>query len=201
MARYSKDRKGETRRRIVDMASRQFRAGGVDGVGIASLMAEAGLTNGGFYAHFASKEDLVREAVVEALAGVSMDHGLVEGSGDADLRRFIDFYLSPAHRDNVAEGCAMAALVPELSRRPSAARNAFQASGKAMIDRIAEALPAPIGIADRLPQAFMVFSSMMGVLQMARFVSDKSLSDGILARGRVEALRLAGFGSRDDVLF
>jgi TetR/AcrR family transcriptional repressor of nem operon len=191
------ERKGETRRRIVETASRRFRGEGVDGVGIAALMAEAGLTNGAFYAHFDSKEDLVREAVVDALITVPEALGLGDDSTPADLRRFIEAYLSADHRDHVAEGCAMAALIPDLSRRPFKSRRVFQESGKPMIDRIAAALPEPIAPEDRLLRAFSIFSLLLGTLQMARFVSESAFSDAILARGRAEAMRLAGFHSLD----
>ncbi len=193
MARYGKQHKGDTRQRIVDTASRRFRAEGVDGVGIASLMAEAGLTNGAFYAHFASKEDLVRDAMVEALVKVPLHLGLGADGAPTELRRFIDAYLSADHRDHVAEGCAMAALIPDLSRRPLEARQALQVSGRAMLDKIAAALPEPIAPADRLPRAFSLFSLLLGTLQMARFVAQDASSDALLARGRAEALRLAGF--------
>ena len=193
LVRYSKDHKGESRRRIIDNASRRFRAEGVNGVGVASLMADAGLTNGAFYAHFASKEDLVREAIVDALSSVPPDLGLGADGSPADLRRFIERYLSTGHRDSVGEGCAMAALIPDLSRRPPDARQAFREQGKSMIDAIAAALPEPIALNERLPRAFSLFSLLLGTLQMARFASGGSLSDALLSRGRQDALSLAGF--------
>ncbi len=193
MVRYSKDHKGESRRRIIGNASRRFRAEGVDGVGVASLMADSGLTNGAFYAHFASKEDLVREAVVDALSSVPPDLGLGADGSPADLRRFIDRYLSSGHRDRVAEGCAMAALIPDLSRRPPQVRQAFRETGESMINAIAAALPEPIAPDERRPRAFSLFSLLLGTLQMARLASGSPLSDALLARGRQDALRLAGF--------
>ncbi len=192
MARYEKGRKGETRRHIVALASKRFRADGIDGVGIASLMAEAGLTNGGFYAHFASKEDLIKEAIVHALAEMPGEptHRLTEDGHD--LPAFINRYLSNEHRKNPGAGCALAALSPELARRPSESRAAFQEEGMAIIKRIASGLPDTIEAAERMPRAIAVFSHLVGTLQMARFVQEETLSAAILARGRVEALRIAG---------
>lgn len=91
----------ELRRRILDHASRRFSA---EGVGLAALISEVGLTSGAFYAHFASKEDLVCEAVVDALNGVPPNLGLDADGSPAGLRRFIEAYLSTGHRDRVAEG-------------------------------------------------------------------------------------------------
>ena len=196
MARYAKGHKGETRRHIVELASRRFRAEGVDGVGIATLMADAGLTNGGFYAHFASKEDLVREAVLHALSEMPADPGDKVKRVACDLPRFIGLYLSATHRDHPEVGCAMAAMSPDLTRRPPASRSAFNEEGMAIIDRIAAALPGGINDdEERHSRAFAVFSHLIGTLQMARFVTDETLSGRILARGRDEAMRLAGFAA------
>ena len=193
MARYEKGRKGETRRQIVDMASKRFRADGIDSVGIASLMAEAGLTNGGFYAHFASKEDLVKAAIVHALAEMPGEPARRLAEDAHDLPAFIGRYLSNEHKTNPGAGCAVAALSPELARRPSASRLAFQKEGMATIERIAAGLPEGIDAAERMPRAMAVFSHLVGTLQMSRFIQDDAQSAAILLRGRAEALRIAGF--------
>jgi TetR/AcrR family transcriptional repressor of nem operon len=193
MSRYEKGRKGETRRHIIEVASKRFRADGVDAVGVASLMADAGLTNGGFYAHFTSKEDLIKEAVVSALADMPGDPGRKIEDKATDLPSFIDRYLSRGHRDRPSAGCAVAALSPELTRRPPASRAAFQEKGMRIIERIASGLPDHVGDADRLPRALAVFSHLVGTLQMARFMMDTELSEAILLRGRLEARRIAGF--------
>ena len=193
MARYEKSRKGETRRRIVELASKRFRADGVDGVGVATLMADAGLTNGGFYAHFTSKEELVKEAVLHALAEMPGEVKREAGDETTDLPAFIDRYLSKTHRDNPAAGCAVAALSPELTRRPPDSRAAFRDGGMATIERIAAGLAPTIEGTERRSRAFAVFSHLLGTLQMARFVVDGPVSEEILARGRDEALRIAGF--------
>jgi TetR/AcrR family transcriptional repressor of nem operon len=122
--RYRPEHKEETHQRIVESASKEFRAHGFDGVGIAKLMGDLNLTHGGFYAHFADKEQLVTEA-----CDIVLDHWLdsmlatIEaGSGFPGI---IAFYLSEEHRDQVATGCLLPALTPEVARRPIASREAF----------------------------------------------------------------------------
>lgn len=197
MSRYEKGHKADTHRRVVEIAATRFRADGIDGVGVASLMSDAGLTHGGFYAHFSSKEALVKEAVIAAVASSS---AFVAGEQNAtaplDLRAYIDFYLSPAHRDRVATGCAMAALAPEIARRPRATRNAFVKEAKRFIARIASGLPDAEESEENFAVAYGVFAQMMGSLQLSRAVSDKTLSDQLLAVGRGNALRLAGLDGK-----
>ena len=114
MVRYGKEHKQATRRRIIETAGRRFKRDGIDGSGIATLMADAGLTNGAFYAHFASKEDLVATAVADQLreqrASVSAQ------APDAGLEQFVRAYLSVEHRDNPEDGCPSAALLDEIGR-------------------------------------------------------------------------------------
>lgn len=194
MARYEKGRKGATRQQIIEIAARRFRAEGVDAVGVASLMADAGLTSGGFYAHFDSKEDLVKEAIAHAYLETSEGTAAKVGRGTYDLRAFIADYLSAGHRDHPEKGCPLAALSAEMVRRPTISREAFREGSAAIIDRIAAALPASTSEQDRRERAFAVFSHLLGVLQMARLVDDGPMSSAILDRGREDALRLAGFG-------
>jgi TetR/AcrR family transcriptional repressor of nem operon len=192
MARYEKGHKADTHMRVVDIAARRFRSDGIDGVGVASLMADAGLTHGGFYAHFASKEALVKEALIAALGS---SPALAQDEAEAaalDLRAYIEFYFSPAHRDKAAAGCALAALAPEIARRPRATRNAFGKAAGRLAERIASALPEAGSPEERLANAYGLFALMMGSLQLARLVPDKNLSDRLLAVGRANALRLAG---------
>jgi len=197
MARYEKGHKADTHRRVVEIAARRFRSDGIDGVGVASLMADAGLTHGGFYAHFASKEALVKEALIAAVASSSA-LAQDEAAAPLDLRAYIDAYLSPAHRDKAATGCALAALAPEIARRPRATRNAFGKTARRLAERIAFGLPDGGSPDERLAAAYGVFAQLMGALQLARLVLDKDLSDELLAVGRANALRLAGLDSQDE---
>jgi TetR/AcrR family transcriptional repressor of nem operon len=184
--RFEKGRKAATRRRIVEIAAARFRRDGVAGTGIAGLMAEAGLTHGGFYAHFDSKEDLVREALAAALdqTQARMDKACEAAGLEGLLRR----YLRPAHRDTPEQGCAIAALAAEIARHDSATRAVFSNRVEALVARIAAQLPAQ---PPPRPAAIGILSVLLGALQMARAVTDKSLSDTILESGIQAALRLA----------
>src|SRR6188472_2646553 len=108
MARYAKEHRHETRRRIIESAGRRLKRDGIDGAGVASLMADAGLTNGAFYAHFASKEDLVATAVAEQLRAQAGGFG-AQPPGAAGVEQIVREYLSVGHRDHREEGCPSAA--------------------------------------------------------------------------------------------
>ncbi|PNG26253.1 TetR/AcrR family transcriptional regulator [Methylocella silvestris] len=198
MSRYEKGHKADTHRRVVEIAAQRFRAEGVDCVGVASLMADAGLTHGGFYAHFASKEALVKEALILALSSSSVyakDATAVPAS-PLDLRAYIDFYLSPPHRDKPATGCAMAALAPEVTRRPKATRTAFGKELQRLIARISTGLPEKKSPEERLALAYGIFAQLMGSLQLSRVIADKALSDQVLTLGRNNALAFAGLAQQ-----
>ena len=122
--RYGKDQKQATRQRILEAAGRRFKQDGIDGAGVAAVMSDAGLTNGAFYAHFASKEDLVANVLADQLRAQrqSLD---AQPADRAGLEAFIRSYLSPEHRDQAADGCPSAALLDEIARRPAATRQVF----------------------------------------------------------------------------
>src|SRR5256884_4230274 len=115
MARYGKEHKQATRRRIIETAGSRLKRDGIDGSGVATLMADAGLTNGAFYAHFASKDDLVAAAIGEQL-GQQRERYRAEIAGRAGLEHLVREYLSVEHRDNPADGCPSAALLDEIGR-------------------------------------------------------------------------------------
>src|SRR5262245_60446555 len=122
--RYEKGHKEATRAHIIDVASAQFREGGVAAVGLAGIMAAAGLTNGAFYAHFESKEDLVRAVLLDSLT--RREQKLRANlESNAGIETAIRDYLSTRHRDNMANGCPTAALVAEIARHPRKTRDAF----------------------------------------------------------------------------
>ena len=139
--RYGKDQKQATRQRILEAAGRRFKQDGIDGAGVATLMSDAGLTNGAFYAHFASKEDLVANVLADQLRTQrqSVDAQPPDREG---LDAFIRPYLSPQHRDQCADGCPSAALLDEIARRPDATRQVFTDELMGVIDDIADA-PRP----------------------------------------------------------
>lgn len=190
MTRYEKGHKDETRRHILDVASAQFRESGIAAVGLAGIMSEAGLTNGAFYSHFASKEELVREVLTDALTRREDRHKANLESGVA-LETTIRDYLSTRHRDRAGSGCPTAALVAEIARHPKATRDAFTGKVADIITLMAEQIRQ--GTAkDRRRKAIAIYSTMVGALQLARAVNDKQLSDEILENAVEAAVTLAG---------
>ncbi|AKU16861.1 TetR/AcrR family transcriptional regulator [Luteipulveratus mongoliensis] len=189
MARYSPEHKEATRRRMIETAGRRFKSDGIDRSGIAALVADAGLTNGAFYGHFASKDDLVASVVAQQLA----DQVAVVSSlpvGLASVEAFVREYLSPAHRDDLPGGCPSAALLDEIGRCDVAVREAYTRGASAMIEAIAHHLDDgdPQRTSER---AIGLFSLLVGSLQAARAVTDPELSDRILAAGYSSAMALA----------
>lgn len=189
MARYEKGHKDETRRHILDVASTQFRESGIAAVGLAGIMSEAGLTNGAFYTHFASKEELVREVLSEALNRREERHKANLENGVA-LEATIRDYLSTRHRDHAGAGCPTAALVAEIARHPKATREAFTGKMSDLIALMAEQIRQ--GSADeRRRKAIAIYSIMVGALQLSRAVNDRRLSDEILENAVEAAVALA----------
>ena len=135
MARYGKEHKEATRRRIIETAGRRFKQDGIDGSGVATLMADAGLTNGAFYAHFDSKDDLVATVVGDQLGRQASEFSELP-AGRAGLEVFVHEYLSPAHRDHPDLGCPSAALLDEIGRCTAATKKAYTAGAKAILDEI-----------------------------------------------------------------
>ena len=195
MARYSPEHKEATRRRMIETAGRRFKSDGIDGSGIATLVADAGLTNGAFYGHFDSKDDLVATVVAQQLqAQVRVVDDLPQGL--ASVQQYLRGYLSPEHRDDLAGGCPSAALLDEIGRCGVAVREAYTYGASAMIDAIARHL------GDEDPErgrqrAIGLFTLLVGSIQAARAVTDPDLSDRILEAAYVNAVTLATAGPTD----
>ena len=162
--RYSKDHKQATRQRILEAAGRRFKQDGIDGAGVAGVMSDAGLTNGAFYAHFASKEDLVANVLADQLRAQRQSFD-AQAPDRAGLEAFVRAYRSPQHRDQCADGCPSAALLDEIARRPAATKQVFT-------------------------DALTLFGLMLGTLQLARALTDRDRSDQLLARGVETAIKL-----------
>jgi TetR/AcrR family transcriptional repressor of nem operon len=186
--RFEKGHKAETRKRIVKIASERFRKDGVEAVGIAGLMAEAGLTHGGFYAHFESKEALLREAMAAALDDTR--DRLSRPPGPDGLEWLVRRYLRPSHRDTPEQGCAIASLVAEIARHEPETRNVFSGRVEAFLGRIAAQLP-DWPEAERTQTAIGILGVLLGTLQLSRAVTDAALSVSVLESGIHAALRLA----------
>jgi TetR/AcrR family transcriptional regulator, transcriptional repressor for nem operon len=194
VVRYGKEHKQATRQRIIETASRRFKRDGIDGSGIATLMADAGLTNGAFYAHFASKDDLVATAVADQLreqrAGLS-----AQAPGRAAVEQYVREYLSVQHRDHPGDGCPSAALLDEIGRCTDATRRAYTDGLLGVIDDIAARL-APDDPPSARVKTLSVFALMAGTLQLSRALADRQLADEVLEQGIQNALALLGAGQQ-----
>ena len=183
--RYSKEHKLETHARIVKKASVRLRERGAHGIGVADLMKDAGLTHGGFYAHFDSREALVVEAFAFAMdRSMERWRKLAEQTPpEKRLATIVDSYLTPLHRDDPGRGCAVPALGAEIARESPKTRKAFAAKLEQMIEMIAEQIPdAPRKTARK--RAMASLATMMGTLVLARVAGNGEFSDEILAAGR-----------------
>jgi TetR/AcrR family transcriptional repressor of nem operon len=193
--RYSPEHKAETHARIVRKASVRLRERGAHGVGVADLMKEAGLTHGGFYAHFDSREALVVEAFGYAIDR-SIEHWrklLDQLPPQKRLAAIVDGYLSAAHRDDVGHGCAVPALGAEIARESAKTRKAFAAKLQELIELFAEYIvDVPAKTARRRASAML--ATLTGTLVMARLTGSGELSDDILSSGREVALAVASGG-------
>jgi AcrR family transcriptional regulator len=191
--RYGKDHKQATRQRIIDAAGRRFKRDGIDGSGIATLMADAGLTNGAFYAHFASKDDLVATTVADQLATQRERYRQLPGG--SGVEQVVRTYLSPEHRDNPAEGCPSAALLDEIGRCDGVTKRAYTDGTLAIADDLA-LLVAPHDPASARARALSALALMTGTLQMSRALADRRLADRVLEQGVRDTLALlrTGFG-------
>jgi TetR/AcrR family transcriptional repressor of nem operon len=184
--RYGKDHKRATRQRIIEAAGRRFKSDGIDGSGIATLMADAGLTNGAFYAHFTSKEDLVATAVADQLREQAAAFS-AQTRDRAGVEQFVREYLSVAHRDNPQDGCPSAALLEEIGRCSDATKRAYTDGLLAVIDDMAARI-APHDPPSARVATLSVFATLVGTLQLSRALADRQLADEVLEQGIQNAL-------------
>ncbi len=175
---HSRAQKAKTHKRIVSIASKKFREEGLAGVGIAELMKEAGLTVGGFYKHFDSRDDLVAEAVSSAFGGWKRRVDAAN-SPPVSYEKLIDEYLNEAHRDNPGTGCAFSVLAPEIARSDKRTRALTSEQVRNDIELIAALCPAKDKRTAR-STAILTFSALVGAMALARAVSDEALSREIL---------------------
>lgn len=185
MTRYPSGHKERTREQIVSAAARAFREEGVEGVSVGEVMGRAGLTHGGFYAHFRNKDQLVAEACGCALeqSTARLIDVARKAPPDERLAAFIGAYANPAHRDDPGAGCLMPALSAEVSRHSPEVRAAFTGSFQQGIAMLARLLPKMEG-ADRTDRALALMSGLAGAVMLARAVDDPALSDRILQASR-----------------
>ena len=185
--------KARTRQRILDEAARVMRECGTESIGVASLMKRVGLTHGGFYAHFDSREALVQAVIAEMFTDSTQRmQPLWQQSDPAErLNTLIDYYLSETHRDAPAEGCPMPALVSEVGHLPDEAKAIFTQGVASMLQRLSELL-AELGQREAEALASSLLAEMVGALALARACPDKALSATMLARSRQALKRRTG---------
>ena len=190
--RYSKEHKQETHDRIVKKASVRLREKGAHGIGVADLMKEAGLTHGGFYAHFDSRDALVIEAFNYAMErSTERWRKLAEGiPPDKRFASIVEAYLTPLHRDDPGHGCAITSLGAEIAGESPRTRKAFAAKIEDMIDMMSDHLPdVPRKTARK--HAIAALATMMGTLVLSRIAGSGEFSDEVLAAGRETVLARA----------
>jgi TetR/AcrR family transcriptional repressor of nem operon len=183
--RYSAKHKAQSHEKILSVAARTFRVHGADSSGIGTVMKKVGLTKGGFYRHFESKDDLFVEAVARAFE--EMGNGMVEIAKSAPegqaLRAIIERYLSTRHANSPGAGCVLSALGPELGRKPRTVRKRIEASADAYRERLLPFIPGHTR-EEKLTKCRLLFSSMAGVLMMARATSDPEKREQRLMEAR-----------------
>lgn len=194
MARYSPQHKEATRQRILATAGRRLKSDGIDGSGVSTLMADAGLTNGAFYSHFASKEELVAAALTEQMHHQRDALRAMAGHPEA-LQEFLTAYLSAAHRDAPDQGCPSGALLDEVARSSAAVKAAYTAGLLEVTDALCAALGQgddedrdPGGSGEARVAALSLFASLVGTLQLSRAITDPDLSQALLDHALATAL-------------
>lgn len=183
--RYSIEHKAQNHEKILSLAARSFREHGGDSSGIGTVMKKVGLTKGGFYRHFKSKDDLFVEAVGRALD--EMGRGVMEATSSVPegqaLRVIIERYLSAGHANSPGSGCVLSALGPELARKPLSVRKRIEALLEAYRERLLPFIPGQTR-EEKLTKCRLLFPSMAGVLMMARVVSDPQRREQVLMEAR-----------------
>jgi TetR/AcrR family transcriptional repressor of nem operon len=183
--RYSPEHKAQNHENILSIAARSFRERGADSSGIGTVMKKVGLTKGGFYRHFKSKDDLFVEAVARALD--EMGRGMLEVAKSAPegqaLRAVIERYLSPQHASSPGTGCVLAAMGPELARKPVSVRKRIEASLDTYRERLLPFVPGRTR-EEKILKLRLLFPSMSGVLTMARFTPDPQSREQRLREAR-----------------
>lgn len=187
--RYTKEHKQQTRQRIIAKAGRRLKRNGIDGSGVATLMRDAGLTHGTFYAYFTSKDELVTTAVADQMRAQHENIVAQAAPGRAGLEQMIRWYFSPEQRDSIEDGCPNAALLDEIGRATDPTRQAYTEGALVLIDGFAARL-APHDPPSARLKALGLLGMMAGTLQLSRALTDRHLADQLLEQGIRNALAL-----------
>ncbi|MDI1261471.1 TetR/AcrR family transcriptional regulator [Aquabacterium sp.] len=181
-------RREATHDRIVEAAARAIRRAGYQGVGVADIMKEAGLTHGGFYAHFASRNALLVEALERAgqdgLANMTRRMAQRQAAGASEFRALVESYLSDAHLTGAEHGCPVAALCSEMPRQAAEVRDASALRVQGMVKLVKKTLPA----SSQAEAAMVIASTMVGALQLARALGNNAQAKALLKANRQSLL-------------
>lgn len=183
---HSKDDKAESHERIVSVAAARIRESGTESPGVAEIMRAAGLTHGGFYKHFADREELIYEAIEHALRENETNAAQVVADADDPLAAFAEWYVSAAHRDNPAEGCGVAALCTDVPRLGGPAQESYRAQVERYLARLQKLLASDDP--DVRSRANVTLSAMVGAVMIARGLGPTDRSDELL-RDVLEAVQ------------
>jgi TetR/AcrR family transcriptional repressor of nem operon len=184
--RVSREQMAENRERILETAATLFREHGFDGVGVADVMKAVGLTHGGFYGHFSSKDDLAAQALGRAFVHAGQWAAEAKATEpEAPLQAIFDRYLAPSHRDDPGHGCPVAALGSDTARQGEASRLAATEGVRAAIKGLSAITPGATE-EERRTTAIASYATLVGALVLARMVDDGALSDEILAAAKTE---------------
>jgi AcrR family transcriptional regulator len=181
-------KKEQTRARILDAASQSFRSSGYAGTGVDGIAKAAGVTSGAFYAHFGSKDGAFEAALASGMDEVIESIPNFQREFGSDwVKAFADYYLSEAHRNDLACGCAMTTLSPEIARSDSSLHTAYEAKMNRIVGLIADGLDGDIKEA-RLARAWAMLSTLIGGLTLSRAVANTDIANGIAAAARSAAV-------------
>jgi TetR/AcrR family transcriptional repressor of nem operon len=188
--RYPAEHKAEVHQKIVKDASRRVRAEGLNGTAVAAVMRDTGLTHGGFYKHFGSKDELVMESLREAFRdiGDKLVRVAEQSRSEAAWKAIVKSYLSLEYCDHVERGCPLPALAPEMARVDETMRNQVLAELIKYRDRMLPFMPGR-RTADKERAFFVIFSSMIGAVEIARMMPDRAAQEKVLASTREFLLR------------
>jgi len=178
VVRVTREQAEANREKILEVAGQLFRERGYDGIGVADIMKRAGLTHGGFYGHFPSKDDLAAEMTARVLGRDGWLERLT-GKAHPSVSDVVRSYLTPRHRDDAGHGCLFAALGSDVARQPRSVRRAFTEGFRRRVEAVRQLMPGRSAAAKR-QQALALMAGLVGALTLARAVDDPQFSDEIL---------------------
>ena len=188
--RYRPEHKADIHRKIVKDASRRVRTEGITGAAVSAVMRDAGLTHGGFYKHFGSKDELLMESLSEAFQEIAdrLAHAAEQSPPEAAWKAIVETYMTLEYCDRVESGCPLPALAPELARADEAMKPRVFEELKKYRSRMLPFMPGE-GITDKERAFFAIFSTMVGAIEIARMLPEPAMREKVLASARDLLLR------------